>query len=817
MKKNITCAPAVIVAMAAMSLCGCIGTAKTKIRTQMDNHCFPFETEASKAFVDSLYDRMSVQERAAQLYSIQPQDIMVDGKVSPELCREKIPYGIGHVCQFSSNLDVEPAKLLEIARQIQDYLISETPAGIPAVLHEECISGFTAKGATIYPQQIGMACTWNPALARVKTSQTAKAMRSVGVTMALSPMTDIIRNASWCRGEESYGEDAYLSASMASAFVEGLQGGDLRTGVAACTKHFLGYGGGSELPWERICEEVLFPHEVCIRQAGSKAVMTCYDQFRGEQAVTSDTLINVLLRKGMGFDGVVVSDYLSIGYMGNDPESLKKTAALALNTGNDLEFCNGDNYQYLPELLEAGLVDAEAFEKCVKRALTLKYDLGLFDRNHGFVENPLTDLDPKEWRETSYLLATQSVVMLKNDGVLPLDGTKGRIALVGPNANAFCAMLGDYTFPSMNYFWRNNEMDPETPHIVTLREGLSDKLKGAALKYARGCDWSVPGELSLNFGGDPRIRKLTSGLVPQDEETDWDKAVALAAGSDVIIAAMGENPALCGEGRERKGINLPGRQQEFVKQLITTGKPVVLVIFGGRPQCVAEIADGCAAILQAWYPGEEGGNAIADILVGNVSPSGKLAITYPAHERDGQFCYLDEDTDGYVAWPFGYGLSYTTFKCDLKQHDTRGEVVCTVQNTGTMEGDEVVQIYLERYLMPQNSEGVQVIMDDADLNDTPKGRLMGFARVSLKPGEMKKITFRLYDEQLAECVLPSGAPGEDSYWLVRPGTYMMSLRTSLDTKHFAMIVDKEKTIPFGGRNDYLSRHTIDRIYPMPQN
>lgn len=771
----------------------------------MDNHYFPFETEASKSFVDSLYDRMSVQERAAQLYSIQPQDIMVDGQVSLELCRRKIPYGIGHICQFSSNLDVTPSRLLEIAQQIQDYLINETPSGIPAVLHEECISGFTAKGATIYPQQIGMACTWNPDLARVKTFQTSKAMRSVGVTMALSPMTDIIRNASWCRGEESYGEDAYLSASMASAFVEGLQCDNLRTGVAACTKHFLGYGGGSELSWERICSEVLFPHEVCIRQSGSKAVMTCYDQFRGEQAVTSDTLINVLLRNGLGFDGVVVSDYLSIGYMGNDPESLKKTAELALNTGNDLEFCNGDNYQYLPELLEAGRIDAEAFEKCVKRALTLKYNVGLFDDNHGFTDNPLNDLDPKEWRETSYLLATQSVVMLKNNGVLPLDGTKGKIALVGPNANAFCAMLGDYTFPSMNYFWRNNEMDPETPHIVTLREGLSGKIKGAALEYARGCDWSVPGELSLNFGGDPRIRKLTSGLVPQDEETDWDKAVAMAAESDVIIAAMGENPALCGEGRERKGICLPGRQQEFVKELIATGKPVVLVIFGGRPQCVKEIADGCAAILQAWYPGEEGGNAVADILLGNVSPSGKLAITYPDHEQKGQFCYNDEDTDGYVAWPFGYGLSYTTFKYELKTIDPRGKVTCTVQNTGNMAGDEVIQIYLDSYI--GGNTAIKL-----------KKRLLGFARVSLQPGEKKSIKFQLYDEQLAECVLPSGAPGEDSYWEVKPGSYLLSMGNSSDAPSMIFVMEANaKRIPFGGRTRYLSKHTINRVYPTQKD
>lgn len=786
-------AMSVAVCAALVFLTGCAGK-----QDSAAGGVSPFQTPESEAFVDSLYDAMSVYERAAQLYSIQPQEIMVDGEVSLELCREKMPYGIGHVCQFTSNLDVDADRLREVAKQIQDYLVNESSAHIPAILHEECITGLTAKGATIYPQQIGLACSWNPEMARLKTGLTAIQMRSVGVTMALSPMTDIIRNPSWCRGEESYGEDGYLSAAMASAFVQGLQSEGLHDGVAACTKHFLGYGGGSTLSWKEIMEEVLLPHEVCIRQAGSKAVMTCYDKFRSEQAVTSDTLINVILRDGLGYDGIFVSDYLSIGYKGNDPDSLKLTAALALNTGNDLEFCNGDNYQYLPELLEKGLVSEQAFENAVKRALTMKYNVGLFEEGYGMHER--TNLDSDEMRHLSYQLATQSVVLLKNDGVLPLSGTDGSIALVGPNAAAFCAMIGDYTYPSMSYFWHGNEMDPESPHIVSLREGLEDRLDGAELSYSRGCEWSVPGELTLNFGGDPRIKALTTGLIPKNENTDWNEAVKMAAGCDVIIAAMGENPALCGEGRERTGIRLPGQQQEFVSDLIATGKPVVLVIFGGRPQCVSEIADGCAAIIQAWYPGEEGGHAVADILLGNVNPSGRLAITYPNHEIEGQFSYTDAENSDYVAYPFGYGLSYTTFDvtdCEASVTGNEIRIVCDVTNTGDVDGSTVLQLYVSPdSVHPQDMKPIQ---------------LKGFSIVGMAPGEQAEVTFILSADQLAECVMPSGAPGKDAYWLVEGGTYLFKLGfSSQDIRRVVPVNIREKNrrISFGGREGLIASATV---------
>ena len=253
--------------------------------------------------VDTLYSRMTQAERVAQLYGIRPKEIMEDGKLSLEKCKEKIPDGIGHICQYACALDMEPNELRDFVRDLQNYLIHETPSGIPAIFHEEAITGLAAKGATVYPQQLGIACTWNPELATVKTEQTAEVMRSVGATLALSPMVDLIRTAHWPRIEESYGEDGYLSAAMGVAFVEGLQKKGLKNGVAACTKHFLGYGGGSSLSWKEIYEEVLLPHEAMIRQAGCKVLMTSYGRFRSEQAVSSDTLLNKILRGYLGFDG----------------------------------------------------------------------------------------------------------------------------------------------------------------------------------------------------------------------------------------------------------------------------------------------------------------------------------------------------------------------------------------------------------------------------------------------------------------------------------------------------------------------------------
>ena len=724
----------------------------------------PLLTPEVKKQIDELYERMTVEERVAQLCGIRPGAIMSKGKLSLEKCREKIPYGVGHVCQFACALDLEPEELRDFVKDFQSYLLNETPSGIPAIFHEEAITGFAAKGATIYPQQLGVACTWNTQLAEQKTMQTADAMRAVGGTMALSPMVDLIRTAHWPRVEESYGEDAYLSAAMGAAFVEGLQKKNLSEGVAACTKHFLGYGGGSSLSWKEIYEEDLFPHEVAMRQVGSKVVMTSYGRFRGQQAVSNDTLLRVILKNYLQFDGLVVSDYGAVGHssQGRKPELMKKRAVEALMAGNDVDFPSGDSYKYLLELLQNGSIDEVRFEEAVKKVLALKVQLGLLDKSKELYKSGDLDLDTPESRETAYELACQSVVLLKNDSVLPLSSERKKIALVGPNANTFWCMLGDYTYQSMQAFWWGGKVDPNNPKIVSLRDAMKNKLSSDfTLGYERGCDWSIAGESTVIREGDPRTERLKMMLMESSDPTDWNKAVRLASESDIVIAALGENPTLCGEARERKGIRLPGDQERFLQDLIATGKPVVLVMFGGRPQVIDNVADGCAAILQAWYPGEEGGNAVADILLGKVNPSGKLCMSYPKNEDKTMIYYNNGDSTVDVAYPFGYGLSYTTFEYSdvvvphssgIKSDDL--EVKCTVKNTGSVPGTEIVQLYVS----PSSGQPLKPI------------QLKGFARVFLQAGESKTLSFHVSPQQLAYY--------SEGKWVVEPGDYEFKIGAS---------------------------------------
>ena len=714
-----------------------------------------------EALVNAVYDRLSVEDRAAQLFGIYPSELMVDGVFSIDKCKEVIPYGAGHICQLSSSQSLNADELRQLIADIQDYMVNHTPAGIPAVIHDECITGVTAKGATAYPQQMAVACTWDPALLSVKMRQTARSMRDLGEQFALSPMVDIIRSAHWSRVEESYGEDGYLTASMGAAFVKGLQADGFREGVTATTKHFLGYGGGSSLPEKEIYEEVLFPHEAIIREAGSRSIMTCYDKFRTQYAVCSDTLLNVILRDYLGYDGIVVSDYGAVqqGSRDRSPEFLKQCAVDAINTGNDLEFNSNTSYRYLPELLAEGRVSEAAFERAVKRALTVKARCGLLDPDPVYFKEGPLEMDPAESRQTAYDLAAESVVLLKNDGMLPLASGK-TIALVGPNADSVWSMLGDYTYPSMQLFFFNKDVNPDDLRIPTLLESFQEEYYGM-VEYSRGVDWSTLADLGLSAGGDQRVRALKVRKIETIDYTDWDTALKVAARNDVIVAAMGENVYLCGENRRRAGIRLPGDQEAFVKALVATGRPVVLVMFSGRPQMIADIADGCVAILQAFYPGEKGGHAVRDIIMGKVNPSGKLCMTMPASDTADPYCYNTGADAGRELYPFGFGLSYTTFaysdihvQPEARTKNGLIQVSCQVTNTGSMKGDEVVQLYVS----PKSGQPLKPI------------QLKGFQRVSLAPGERREVTFTVGADQLAW--------HSDAGWTVSPGEYAFRVGSS---------------------------------------
>ena len=719
-------------------------------------------------YVDELYDRMSQEERIAQLRSGY-MDVLFDeeGKLDAEKCQELIPYGIGHFSQYASQKPVDPNVLRDRVAAVQDWLMNNTPNGIPALFHEEVLSGINTSGATIYPQQIGQACSFNPELAELKTLQTGTAMRKMGGVLSLSPMVDVCRVPSFNRLEESYGEDAYLSAVLGTAFARGLQQGDLRKGVGTCTKHYLGYGGGGDTDEKEMLEEILLPHEAMIRLTGSKVVMPGYHAVHGRNCVENEYILKEILRDYVGFDGMVVSDYTAIDQIPGLDDPVQKAAA-AINAGNDVDFPTGSNYKYLQEAIDQGLVSPETFERAVKNVLRHKFRSGLFDSDPYLYSMEHIVLDAPAERQTAYDIATQSVVLLENNGILPLK-KPARILVTGPNANSMWAMCGDYSYPAMAYFWKHETEGLDNPHIIGLLEGMKNRRPdGTDIMYSRGCDWTEEIETKYSQVGDERAweysllhRKVDSG-----ETADKEEALSMAMESDVIIAAMGENVMLCGENRDRQGLRLPGKQEEFVEELIATGKPVVLVMFGGRAQVISDLAERCAAVIQAWYPGEEGGNAVADILYGNVSPSAKLSVSYPNTEVYEAMCYnYSAERDPRVQWPFGYGLSYTSFgysgfKMDASASTSDKSVSLSfdVTNTGKVASDEIAQIYVSPTEEGQNIRPIQ---------------LQGFARVPLQPGETKTVKVKLYTEQF-------GYYTNDGVkqWNIAPGTYEVKVGAS---------------------------------------
>lgn len=735
--------------------------------------------------VDELYQRMTPEERLAQLHGVYIADFFDENnQLDTAKCRAELPYGAGHFSQYAVTQRHTPDELRNQVKQMQTWIKENTPNGVPALFHEEVLTGVAAYEATVYPQQIGMAGSFNPELAARKTQQTAADFRKIGGRLALSPMVDVVRKPSFNRLEESYGEDAYLSAAMGVAFVKGLQHadisdgvlapgqheGNLHTGIAACTKHFLGYGGGGDAPLKERMEEILLPHEAIIRTAGSQVVMTGYHAVDDVKAVANSQLQQELLRTYLHFDGMLVSDYGSIEQNMAEPDEVHQAAA-AINAGNDVDFPTGNRYKMLPQAMEQGLVSEATFKAAVKRVLTLKAKLGMLDEDAVLYEEGHIEWDSEANRQTSYELATQSVVLLENNGVLPLKTQNQplKLALVGPNANSMWAMLGDYTYHSMRFFWQRQIEDDMHPRIVGLKQGLEDRLpEGMELLYSRGCDWTEEVETVIEDGGDERaayMRSIQERKIDSGEEANEADALRIAKESDVIIAAVGENVILCGENRDRKHLRLPGNQEAFVRKLIATGKPVVLVVFGGRAQVLGDLPKQCAAVLQAWYPGEEGGHAVADLLLGNVAPSAKLSVTYPAVEWSEALCYNYglQEGDPRVAYPFGYGLTYTTFdytnmRADKEvalAQDAKVNVSIDVTNIGNAAATEIVELYLSPVDRSAKIRPIQ---------------LQGFKRVALEPGDTETVKFALSTEQFGYYM--------DGHWCVDPGRYMVRIGAS---------------------------------------
>jgi beta-glucosidase len=680
--------------------------------------------------------------------------------------------GLGQVTRISgaSSLDAEGAARL--ANAIQRHLVEETRLGIPAIVHEEICSGLMARQAVVFPQAIGLASTWEPDLAEELADAIRVQMRAVGAHQGLSPVLDVCRDPRWGRTEETFGEDPYLVARVGVAFTRGLQGTSLRNGVVATLKHFVGYGasdGGMNwapagIPPRELREVYLHPFEAAVRVGGARSVMNAYNEIDGVLCAADRDLLTGTLREEWGFDGLVVSDYFAIRQLADyhrlavDGES---AASLALEAGLDTELPATDCYGApLLRAIDAGLVSGETLDRAVRRVLRTKFDLGLFD--DPFVDIAAASLAAATdaHRDLARRIARKSVVLLKNDGVLPLAG--GSIAVIGPNADTARNLFGDYAYPAHVESLQNvldsgrsslstpgaesAEIDPVQITAPSVLDALRARY-GADVSFARGCD--VDGASDAGFA----------------------EAVELAAAADVAILVMGDKSGLTedctsGEFRDRASFDLPGVQEQLARAVLATGTPVVLVLVAGRPSASAWLHEHCAAVLLAWLPGEEGAEAIADVIGGDTNPGAKLPISYPravgqvpvfyAHKASGGRSqpvgdYVDESAG--PLYPFGYGLSYTTFELselrvadETVPWDDELVVEARVTNTGTRTGDEVVQLYTRD---PQASI------------TRPERELKSFLRLTLDPGESRRITFRVpiaqlgfYDRHLRYVVEP---------------------------------------------------------------
>jgi len=749
--------------------------------------------DSSKSVQERVHDlisRMTLDEKIAQIGSIsgRPEG---SGKNYLGFIRDgQVKNGIGQISAPARSTGLPAKELAEYTNTIQKYLVEQTRLGIPAIIHEECINGMRARGTTVFPQAIGLASTWEPELVEKMTEIIRLQMRATGFHQALSPVLDIARDPRWGRTEESYGEDPYLDSRMAVAFVKGLQGEDISKGVIATVKHFVGHGyseGGMNCApaniTPRLLREVyLYPFEQAVKEAGVLSLMNAYHEIDGVPCAASEELLTKILRDEWGFDGIVVSDYYAIRQLmtyHNIAADGGEAAGLALKAGIDVELPDYDCFATpLREYVEKEKISEELINTAVERVLTMKFRLGLF-------ENPYVDPDaaPATWdtpgqREFAGEVARKSIVLLKNnDSILPLEKDVATIAVIGPSADSQRNLLGDYSFGA-NYGYRmlrdpdTNELvvewyDEDYHHddvisnkIVSILEGIKSKLgSNTKVLYEKGCD------------------------VTGANEDDIGKAVAAAREADVAVVAVGGRSGLLneytsGEMRDRAELGLPGVQEKLVEAVCETGTPVILVLVNGRPYTLKRPLEKVAAVVEVWLPGEEGGNATADVLFGDYNPGGRLPMSFPEKEGQIPVYYSHKPSGGrssqwedYVdgsskpLFPFGYGLSYTTFEYSNlsitpEKIPMDGEVMVKVDvnNTGKVAGDEVVQLYIN---------------DIIATVPRPVKELKAFKRINLHPNETKTVELKVKAESLAFYNL-------EMKRVVEPGKFKVMIGSSSD-------------------------------------
>ena len=712
--------------------------------------------------IADLLDRMTLTEKVAQLGGLWITDLVSPSGFDEGRAALHLEHGIGHVTRIGASTGLRPDESAALMNQVQQFAVERTRLGIPVVVHEESTGGYCARDATVFPQAIGLAATWDPSLVEDVAAVIRTQLRAVGARHTLAPVLDIARDPRWGRLEETYGENPILAGAIGSAYVRGLQTGDLREGVICTGKHFLGYGlpeGGMnhapvQLGPRELREVFAEPFAAAIRESGLASVMNSYSAVDGLPCAGSAAILTDLLRDELGFDGVVVADYFAVALLITHHRTARdraEAAMQALTAGLDLELPAFDCYRELTRLVDEGALDVALIDRAVRRVLRSKFDLGLFEQPYVDAERATAVFDTLPQRDLARRAAAASIVLLRNEEqLLPLDVARlGRVAVLGPLADSVRGLQGDYHYPAHAEIVYENDATSSpvlpqaggaftpgphyTPHVTPLAALVSALGDWAEVEYEEGC------------------------AVSGDDRSDLEAAVRVAERADIALVFVGGESGLMphstvGEARDASALALTGVQQELVEAVVATETPTVVVVVGGRAFALPWIAEHVRSVLYAWLPGEEGGTAITDVLLGNVNPSGRLPVTLPrnvgqvpihgTHLSGGgrtQFWgdYTDERSSPLFA--FGHGLSYTTFAYDDVTAETGSTtatttVRVTVTNTGARAGDEVVQLY---------------VTDEVASVVRPFRSLVGFARVSLAPNESSTITFRVHPSRLA--------------------------------------------------------------------
>ena len=745
--------------------------------------------------VTDLLSRMTLEEKAAQMVAAD-KDIksLISFSANGEIVFDDIigafPNGLGQVTRLSEvkggksqtsqgdDKPLTPYENAKLSNQLQKYFIENTRLGIPVIFHEECLHGLVASYATSFPHPIAMAGSFNPELVNEVYTMIAKETRLRGGHQALTPVVDIARDPRWGRVEENFGEDPYLTSQIGIAAVKGFQGEKQEIDnehIVATLKHFVGAGqsenGTNTGPVnlsERVLREVhFFPFKEIIQKAGAKSVMTTYNEIDGVPVNANKWLVTDLLRDEWGFDGFVVSDYYSIREM-NKRDGIgahriaadgKQAAQLALNAGVNIELPNPDCYLNIVELVNEGTVSEETIDKLVGEMLKVKFELGLFDNPYTSPEKAQQYCGTKENSALAKEAALQTAVLLENKNnrvPLNIDDFKN-IAVIGPNAAR--KNVGGYTGTPSFY----------TTVLDGIKQKVGDKIN---ITYAEGCQ--------ITIGGSWAEDKITLPSKKEDQQKIAE-AVEVAKKSDIIILVVGGNEQTSREAwsfthlGDRASLQLVGMQDELINALHETGKPIVALVYNGRPLAFNNLIEKADAIFECWYPGQESGHALADILFGDQNPGAKLPISFPRsvghipvyynHKPSARRGYFNDDIT--PLYPFGYGLSYTTFEMSKprleKETIDKNEsvkVFVDLKNTGTRRGDEVVQLYIH---------------DELSTVTRPVKELKDFARVTLNPGETKTVELEITPEKLKFYDI-------NMDYVVEPGEFTIMVGNSSDDK-----------------------------------